>query len=50
MTRPFFNKDRVADFELFDRYAQTAIARIKERMKTGHAIDFQVFIAPSSTY
>ncbi|KAG5643869.1 hypothetical protein DXG03_009553 [Asterophora parasitica] len=41
MTRPFFTRDRISDFELFDRHADTAIALIKERMRGGHAIDFQ---------
>ncbi|KAG5653247.1 hypothetical protein H0H81_001504 [Sphagnurus paluster] len=41
MTRPFFTRDRISDFELFDRHADTAIALIKQRMQSGHAIDFQ---------
>ncbi|KAG5653249.1 hypothetical protein H0H81_001506 [Sphagnurus paluster] len=41
MTRPFFTRDRISDFELFDRHADTAIALIKERMRSGYAIDFQ---------
>ncbi|GLB44358.1 putative cytochrome P450 monooxygenase [Lyophyllum shimeji] len=40
MTRPFFTRDRISDFELFDRHADTAIALIKERMRIGQAIDF----------
>ncbi|KAF5378580.1 hypothetical protein D9615_007123 [Tricholomella constricta] len=41
MTRPFFTRDRISDFELFDRHADTAMTLIKERMRSGHAIDFQ---------
>ncbi|KAF8055213.1 cytochrome P450 monooxygenase pc-1 [Lyophyllum atratum] len=41
MTRPFFTRDRISDFELFDRHADTAIALVKERMRNGQAIDFQ---------
>ncbi|RDB18325.1 hypothetical protein Hypma_000510 [Hypsizygus marmoreus] len=41
MTRPFFTRDRISDFELFDRHADTAIAHIKERMRSGQPIDFQ---------
>ncbi|KAF8060191.1 cytochrome P450 monooxygenase pc-1 [Lyophyllum atratum] len=41
MTRPFFTRDRISDFDLFDRHSNTAISLIKERMRKGHAIDFQ---------
>ncbi|KAH0579505.1 hypothetical protein H2248_002361 [Termitomyces sp. 'cryptogamus'] len=41
MTRPFFTRDRISDFDLFDRHATTVFALIKERMRSGHAIDFQ---------
>ncbi|KAG6864002.1 hypothetical protein C0991_001164 [Blastosporella zonata] len=41
MTRPFFTRDRISDFDLFDRHASTVFAVIKERMCSGHAIDFQ---------
>ena len=48
MTRPFFTRDRISDFELFDRHSTTAIAQIKNRMRTGYAIDFQVRYAISA--
>ncbi|KAF8060193.1 cytochrome P450 monooxygenase pc-1 [Lyophyllum atratum] len=41
MTRPFFTRDRISDFGLFDRHADTVIALIKDRMRSGHAIDIQ---------
>lgn len=41
MTRPFFNRDRMTDFELFDKHADTVISLIKSRMLTGESIDFQ---------
>ncbi|KAF8055214.1 cytochrome P450 monooxygenase pc-1 [Lyophyllum atratum] len=41
MTRPFFTRDRISDFDLFDRHSNIAISLIKERMRSGHAIDFQ---------
>ncbi len=60
MTRPFFTRDRISHFELFERHAGTkhypppsmltpfpvdhAIAKIKERHRDGYAIDFQVSI------
>jgi hypothetical protein len=42
MTRPFFARDRVTDFELFDRHAEAVVARLKERFAQGEPIDFQV--------
>ncbi|KAG6844792.1 hypothetical protein H0H87_003721 [Tephrocybe sp. NHM501043] len=41
MTRPFFTRDRISDFDLFDRHTTTVFAIIKERMRNGYAIDFQ---------
>ncbi|KAI0779175.1 cytochrome P450 monooxygenase pc-2 [Irpex lacteus] len=49
MTRPFFTKDRISHFELFERHAGNfvdhAIAKIKERNRDGYSIDFQDLIA-----
>lgn len=42
MTRPFFTRDRIRDFDIFDRHANTVLMLIKERMSSGNAIDFQV--------
>lgn len=42
MTRPFFVKDVTSDFDKFDRHADVAVAKMKERSRTGYAIDFQV--------
>jgi hypothetical protein len=44
MTRPFFTKDRISDFDKFERHADVAIAKIKERARAGHSIDFQVIL------
>jgi len=41
MTRPFFARDRVTDFDLFDRHAEVVIMKLKERFAQGEAIDFQ---------
>lgn len=41
MTRPFFSRDRISDFELFDRHASEIISLMKARLHQGHAIDFQ---------
>lgn len=41
MTRPFFSRERVSDFDIFARHADKAIARIIARLHEGYAIDFQ---------
>ena len=41
MTRPFFSKDRISDFELFDRHADQVVSKMKERFKEGIAVDVQ---------
>lgn len=42
MTRPFFSKDRISDFENFERHITTVIALTKERVAEGHPVDVQV--------
>ncbi|KIM86354.1 hypothetical protein PILCRDRAFT_816295 [Piloderma croceum F 1598] len=41
MTRPFFSRDRISDFENFERHADVAIGKMKERLRAGYPIDFQ---------
>ena len=41
-SRPFFNRDRITDFDTFDRHAEEAINLMKARLQEGYAIDFQV--------
>ncbi|KAJ3793618.1 cytochrome P450 monooxygenase pc-1 [Lentinula aff. detonsa] len=45
MTRPFFNRIRIRDFEIFHRHSELMIANIKKRMEEGYAIDFQDVIS-----
>jgi hypothetical protein len=42
MTRPFFSRDRISHFELFDRHAEEALDKMKFRLRAGYAVDFQV--------
>ncbi len=42
MTRPLFNKDRISDFDNFERHAAGTIAQIKTRLREGYPVDFQV--------
>ncbi|KAI3618254.1 cytochrome p450 monooxygenase pc-3 [Moniliophthora roreri] len=41
MTRPFFNKDRVTDYDIFDRHAVRVISRMKSRLEENQAVDVQ---------
>jgi hypothetical protein len=41
ITRPFFSKDRISDFDIFDRHADQVIAKLKDRFKGGIAVDIQ---------
>ncbi|KAH9931765.1 cytochrome P450 monooxygenase pc-3 [Amylocystis lapponica] len=45
MTRPFFSRDKISHFELFDRHSDTTITRLKERLSAGYAVDFQDLIS-----
>ncbi|KZT71412.1 cytochrome P450 [Daedalea quercina L-15889] len=45
MTRPFFSKDRISHFELFDRHAEVALNKMSERFRAGYAIDFQDLVS-----
>ncbi|KAJ7877853.1 cytochrome P450 [Mycena leptocephala] len=41
MTRPFFDKHRISDFDIFDSHVEDAIDQMKVRLAEGHAVDFQ---------
>lgn len=41
MTRPFFSRDRISDFDIFARHADNLLARMLERSREGHALDVQ---------
>ncbi|KAM5534915.1 hypothetical protein V8D89_011470 [Ganoderma adspersum] len=45
MTRPYFTRDRISHFEMFDRHADFAIKKMKARFRNGHALDFQDLIS-----
>ncbi|KAK7032820.1 cytochrome P450 [Favolaschia claudopus] len=45
MTRPYFARDRVRHFDIFDRHADKTIELIKKRMNEGYAVDFQDVIS-----
>ncbi|KAJ4467864.1 cytochrome P450 [Lentinula aciculospora] len=41
ITRPFFSRDRITHFDIFDRHTDEAIGKMKTRFKEGYAADFQ---------
>ncbi|KAJ7131724.1 cytochrome P450 monooxygenase pc-1 [Mycena crocata] len=44
LTKPFFSRDRVSDFDIFDRHADEVISLLKQRTNAGYAVDFQDLI------
>lgn len=42
MTRPFFSRDRISDFEIFEKHADDTIGQLKARLRQGYPVDFQV--------
>ncbi|KAJ7080558.1 cytochrome P450 [Mycena crocata] len=49
MTRPFFKRDRISDFELFERHSCDAIAHLKRRLSEGYPVDFQDLVSRFTT-
>ncbi|KAK0184815.1 cytochrome P450 [Armillaria mellea] len=41
MTRPFFTRDRITHFNLYDRHAEMTISQMKQRLRSGYPVDFQ---------
>ncbi|KAF8960212.1 cytochrome P450 [Flammula alnicola] len=41
MTRPFFSKDRISHFDIFDRHATEALNQLKVRLREGYPVDIQ---------
>ncbi|KAJ7200155.1 cytochrome P450 monooxygenase pc-1 [Mycena pura] len=44
VTRPFFSKDKISHFDIFDRHADLVISVMKSRLRAGYSIDFQDLI------
>jgi len=41
MSRQFFTKDKISHFDNFDRHAELAISKLKDRLREGIAVDIQ---------
>jgi len=42
-----FTRERISHFELFDRRASQVINKLRERLRDGYAVDFQVRLLTS---
>lgn len=42
MARPFFTRERISDFEIYERNCDLSLGHAKNRLAEGHPIDFQV--------
>ncbi|THV01193.1 cytochrome P450, partial [Dendrothele bispora CBS 962.96] len=45
MTRPFFSRVRISDYDVFERYAEETLSVLAERLASGHPVDFQDAVA-----
>ncbi|KAI0809012.1 cytochrome P450 [Irpex lacteus] len=45
ISRPFFSKDRISHFDVFDRHATKVLDLIRGRIQEGYALDFQDLVA-----
>lgn len=45
MARPFFSRDRVADFDNFEAHANTCVTLLKARLSAGFPVDIQDAVA-----
>jgi len=41
MTRPFFTKDRISHFDIYDRHSRDAFSQLKARLAEGFPVDIQ---------
>ncbi|KAI6168966.1 cytochrome P450 [Pisolithus thermaeus] len=41
ITRPFFSKDRISHFDIFEKHAEDTINQAKVRLQDGYPVDFQ---------
>lgn len=48
IARQFFTKDRIKNFEIFDKHATKAIDKMKRRFNEGYALEFEVACVPCS--
>ena len=42
MSRPFFTRERISDFDIYDKNCTTTLKLAKTRLAEGHPVEFQV--------
>ncbi|KIM42743.1 hypothetical protein M413DRAFT_444410 [Hebeloma cylindrosporum] len=45
MTRPFFTRERISDFEIYDRNADLSLQEARKRLSEGYSFDFQDLVS-----
>ncbi|KAF8654872.1 hypothetical protein AX16_003333 [Volvariella volvacea WC 439] len=45
ISRPFFTKDRIQHYDIFDRHAEEALNQMRARLKEGYPVDFQELVS-----
>ncbi|KAI0314117.1 cytochrome P450, partial [Amylostereum chailletii] len=45
MTRPFFSRDRISHFDIFNRHVDVALEHMKTRLREGYALDMQDLVS-----
>ena len=45
-SRPFFVREKIQHFQIFDQHAGDAIGQIRDRLREGVPIDIQVYPSP----
>ncbi|KAJ7062829.1 cytochrome P450 [Mycena amicta] len=45
MTRPYFSRERVTDFDIFDKHAKDVLDRVTARLNEGYPVDIQDVVA-----
>ncbi|CAA7269186.1 unnamed protein product [Cyclocybe aegerita] len=45
MTRPFFTRERISDFEIYDRNCDISLRQARTRLKEGYPVEFQDLVS-----
>ncbi|KAF8164775.1 cytochrome P450 monooxygenase pc-1 [Crassisporium funariophilum] len=45
MTRPFFTRERISDFDIYDRHCESSLRQAKARLAEGFPIEFQDLVS-----
>ncbi|KAF8164796.1 cytochrome P450 monooxygenase pc-3 [Crassisporium funariophilum] len=45
MTRPFFTRERISDFDIYDRNCERSLGQARDRLAEGHPVEFQDLVS-----